>query len=59
MVVNGQNKWRRRDTKTDSVGEAESVAIAVLNGSLEIDIGDGLANGAFVDPGFLIDQASH
>ena len=48
-----------RTQKTDSVDEAESVAIAALNGSLEINIGDRLANGAFVDPGFLLDQSGH
>ena len=48
-----------RTQKADSVDEAESVAIAALNGSLEINIGDRLANGAFVDPGFLLDQSGH
>ena len=35
------------------------MAIAALNRSFEINIGDGLADGAFVDPGFLIDQSGH
>ena len=45
--------------KTDSVGEIESVAIAAMTVLFEINISDSLANGAFVDPGFLLDQSGH
>src|SRR3972149_1082505 len=45
--------------KTDSVGETESVAIEAVNVLFEINIRNGLANSAFVDPGFLLDQSSH
>src|SRR3989304_9595571 len=45
--------------KTASGHETESAAIEAFNRSFEINIGDGLANGAFVDPGFLIDQSGH
>ena len=45
--------------KTDSVDGAESVAIAAVNRSLEINIGDRLADRAFIDDGFLLDQPGH
>lgn len=35
------------------------MAIEAANVLFEINIGNGLANGAFVDPGFLIDQPGH
>src|SRR3972149_234638 len=45
--------------KTDSVGEIESVAIEAINVLFEINIGNGLAEGAFLVHGFLINQSGH
>jgi len=41
--------------KTDAGGVPTPVAIEVLSCSIEINIGDGFTNGAFLDHGFLLD----
>ena|SRR3989304_5723192 len=49
----------RGHKKTDSGDETESAAIEALNRSIEINVGDGFANGALVQHGLLIDQPGH